>query len=157
MDRIKYSARYQEALRPAMYYGSGDGRVSVGAHNLFHLSAMLHTSAMKHMDIVSKREEILFLGNAFQGESGELGNVLKKIARDGETPELLEKLKGEVADNYLYLHHICDLFKVEPTDTMVSKTDELYNVRQPEWARDAIVNAGGNYVRIADEVNARPA
>ena len=139
----KFADKYDEALKPAHYYGDGEGRVGVYAHNLTHLSMMLHASAMRHMDIVSDREEQLFLGNAFQGESGELGNVIKKIARDGLSLELLEKLKGEIADNYLYLMHICDLFKVDPTETMVAKTRELYNERQPDWAVRAILACGG--------------
>lgn len=154
MDKPAYCNKYDQVLKPAHYYGDG-GWVIVGEHNLHHLSMLLHASAMKSMGIASEREEQLFLGNAYQGESGELGNVIKKIARDGMSPELLEKLKGEIADNYLYLMHICDLFGVSSEEAMVSKTSELYNKRQPEWAKDAIVNAGGNYVRIGDEVNVR--
>lgn len=157
MDKKKaFADKYDEVLKPTTYYGHSDGRVIVAPWNLNHLSALLHASAMKHMNIASEREEQLFLGCAYQGESGELGNVIKKIARDGVSRELLEKLKGEIADNYLYLQHICELFEIEPTSAIAAKTDELYNVRQPEWAKEAIVNAGGAYVRQGDEVDARP-
>lgn len=141
--RYEYADKYKEVLTHQHYYSDEKGFIGVWVHNLFQLSKMLHASAMKHMKIQSRREEILFLGCAYQGESGELGNVLKKIARDGETPELMEQLKGELADNYLYLHHIVDLFKINPQDAMVEKTAELYNVRQPAWAARAILAAGG--------------
>ena len=141
--RYEYADKYKEVLTHQHYYSDEKGFISVWAHNLFHLSKMLHASAMKHMKIQSKREEVLFLGCAYQGEAGELGNVLKKIARDGETPELMEKLGSEVADNYLYLHHIVDLFKINPQDAMCAKTSELYNERQPDWAVRAILACGG--------------
>jgi NTP pyrophosphatase (non-canonical NTP hydrolase) len=42
-------------------------------------------------------------GNAVAGETGELCNVIKKIDRDGSTPELLIKLRKEAADVLIYL------------------------------------------------------
>jgi hypothetical protein len=142
--------------KQAADYSDGTGRITVGAWNLFHLSALLHHSAMAHMHIDSPREEKLFLGCAVQGECGELGNVIKKIARDGPSQKLLEEAAMEVADVYLYLDHICKLLGIEATDAMVKKTDLLLNVRQPEWARQAIEAVGGTYVRIGNEENARP-
>ena len=141
-DATPYTEKFNETLRPAFFYAR-HGHVAVDSYSVHRLSEMLHASAMKHMGIASRREEMLFLGNAYQGESGELGNVIKKIARDGPNRELIKALEGEIADNYLYLQHICSLFGVDPTRTIVAKTDELYNVRQPEWAKEAITMAGG--------------
>ena len=145
----KYTDKYNEAMEPENH--GWRGWVQVATKNLHTLSMMLHASAMRAMNIVSEREELLFLGCAYQGESGELGNVLKKIARDGKSPELMKKLEGEIADNYLYLLHVCDLFGVDATSAMVAKTSELYNYRQPEWAKEAIIAAGGAYLRVGDE------
>lgn len=47
-------------------------------------------------------------GNALAGEVGEACNVIKKIDRDGETPELRLHLREELGDVFNYLVLLCN-------------------------------------------------
>ena len=47
-------------------------------------------------------------GNALAGEVGEACNVIKKIDRDGETPELRLNLREELGDVFNYLILLCN-------------------------------------------------
>lgn len=46
---------------------------------------------------------LVFMANALAGEVGELCNVVKKIARDGETPERWKHFDEEAVDVMIYL------------------------------------------------------
>jgi len=49
---------------------------------------------------------LAFHANALAGEVGELCNIVKKLWRDGETPELLDKLDEELVDILIYMIQI---------------------------------------------------
>ncbi len=111
--------------------------------NVFEISDQLHKSAMRSCRppiLQGSREEYLFLGLAEGGECGELQNVIKKVARDGMSDELLQKIRMEAADTYAYLFHIATVFGFDLHTAWVEKTDELVNQRRPEWAQLAIDN-----------------
>lgn len=143
VEERPYWDKFTEVLAMAGQCADDEGNFKVKSFNRDHISEVMHASAMYDMQIASEREEMLFLGNAYQGESGELGNIVKKIARDGSSEILLRALQGEVADNLLYLFHICQLFGINQQEAMHRKIEELLNERQPKWAHDAISAMGG--------------
>lgn len=97
--------------------------ITVTPANMAELSRRLHSSAMKKMGIeLGTLEEKIFLGLALGGEAGELGNKIKKFWRDGTTPEALQAIKMEIADNFLYLLHLCEAFSCKPLDIVCGKT-----------------------------------
>ena len=69
--------------------------------------------------------ELIFLAVALPGEVGEMCNDVKKIWRDGRTPELVAKLSKEVADVRIYLHHIEAWLEADPNEICASKLREL--------------------------------
>lgn len=48
----------------------------------------------------------LYQSNAMQGESGEVGNIVKKMVRDGETRELDDKMIDECGDVLFYMSRL---------------------------------------------------
>lgn len=52
-------------------------------------------------------------GNAMAGESGEACNIIKKIDRDGVTPELLQALALELADVVTYADLLAARFGID--------------------------------------------
>lgn len=60
-------------------------------------------------------------GNALAGEVGELCNVIKKIDRDGVTPELMLALKHELGDVVAYAALIADKAGYMLEDCVVEK------------------------------------
>ncbi len=67
-----------------------------------------------------------FFALALGGESGELQNIVKKIWRDGETPELWERLAEEAVDILIYLLEIINVAKVDFDRAWTEKHRELY-------------------------------
>lgn len=99
-------------------------------------SRKLHLYALEGMNPpikVGSREEYLFLSGAFGGEAGELQNEIKKVARDGMTPERLKKISDEVGDVLAYLVHICDVFEINSAAAFKNKTAEVIWDRGREW------------------------
>lgn len=112
-------------------------QVIVTSSNMDRLSQQLHFRAMNKMDIpIGSLQEKVFLALAFAGEAGELANKVKKLWRDGETPELIQDIRNEIADNLIYLDHILQAFQATKAGVVVDKLDELYNVRMPAWAAE---------------------
>lgn len=117
-------------------------RIVVNADNVKDISQALHISAMEYSKIeVDTDAELLFLGCALGGETGELLNQIKKVCRmpTSNIPEdRLKKIVSEIGDVVAYLEHICDAFDLDPWECFVNKTSELVNERRPDWALSAI-------------------
>jgi NTP pyrophosphatase (non-canonical NTP hydrolase) len=65
-----------------------------------------------------------------QGESGEVGNVVKKLRRaevglrgvlDGDRDDLLAKLAEEIADTYLYLDLLATYYGIDVPSAVIAK------------------------------------
>lgn len=105
----------------------------------------LHRWFMGKMDIVGDPElglcaidaqllELIFLGLALPGEVGEMCNDIKKMWRDGRTPELEAKLRKEVSDVKIYLYHIEQWLGGDADQDCADKLAELM-VRWPHIAK----------------------
>ena len=96
----------------------------------------LHENCMANMGIErGTLPEKVFLGLALAGEAGELANVIKKLWRDGITDEMVQKCKMEIADNLLYLLHLCDAFGVTPQEVVLEKL-EVLKARGSAWMKE---------------------
>lgn len=117
-------------------------QIVVTADNVDGIAQSLHRSFLSYSGIEKgTREEYLFLGCALGGETGELQDQIKKVARDGNakpSSERLDKIRSEVGDVVAYLEHICRAFQIDPWACYVEKTSELVNERRPTWAMGAI-------------------
>jgi len=60
-------------------------------------------------------------GNAMAGECGEACNVVKKIDRDGDSPELREKLSEELADVVTYADLLAARFGIDLGAAVIKK------------------------------------
>ena len=102
-------------------------------------SKRLHMSAMSEMGIEhGSLQEKIFLGLGVGGEGGEVADAIKKLWRDGESPETLRQIRLEMADVYLYLDHLCDAMDVQPMDCIIEKLNILFFERKPAWAQEAL-------------------
>jgi NTP pyrophosphatase (non-canonical NTP hydrolase) len=110
-----------------------------GYSNVVHRLAMANNVEDGPIELGTFRE-LHFLGNAHAGEAGELANIVKKIGRDGRSPELVQKLRGEIADCRIYLHHICEALGVDTDEICAEKMRELH-VRWPDTVQAPDYNA----------------
>lgn len=62
---------------------------------------------------------------ALAGEVGEFANIIKKIRRDGPTPELRAALKKEAADVFAYLDLACAQQEIDLGEAIVDKFNEV--------------------------------
>lgn len=62
---------------------------------------------------------------ALMGEVGEFANIIKKIRRDGSTPELRAALTKEAADIFGYLDLACAQQNIDLGEAVVSKFNEV--------------------------------
>lgn len=51
---------------------------------------------------------IAFCGLGLAGEAGEVANKIKKLHRDGDTPEMRDKIKDELSDVLFYAAQLAD-------------------------------------------------
>ena len=63
-------------------------------------------------------------GCALGGEVGELQNVVKKIERDGETPELILQAHDEAADVAIYLDLLCNRMGINLEEAIARKFNQ---------------------------------
>lgn len=84
---------------------------------------------------IGNHSELYFLTLALGGETGELQNVVKKMWRDGHSPELREKAIKEIADCDIYLQHIADWFGIERDVNAAAKINECLD-RWPDIPRE---------------------
>lgn len=84
----------------------------------------------EHFDLEGTTEanvgNLAFVSLALNGEVGELCNVVKKIWRDGETPELREDLEEEVVDTLIYLTKLVKIIDMDLDKVWDEKHAELY-------------------------------
>lgn len=96
----------------------------------------IHQEAMKKMEITpGSLDEAIFLTLAASGEMGELANVVKKMWRDGQNADLSEKLTEELADVFIYLDHLVQLFQLQPSHICAKKLQALTE-RWPDYFKD---------------------
>ena len=74
--------------------------------------------------------ELMYLGNALAGEAGEVSGNISKVWRDGETVELMLKIKKELGDTLWGVAHLCRVYG---------------------WTIDELLL--DNYVKLADRAN----
>lgn len=71
---------------------------------------------------------VAFFTLALAGETGELVNVVKKIWRDGESPELWQKFDEEVVDILIYLIELLSVTR-SPLAKAWAKKQKVLNKR----------------------------
>lgn len=71
-------------------------------------------------------ENLGFTANALAGEVGELCNVVKKIWRDGESPELWRHYDEEIVDVVIYLVKMIIIGRTKFDAAWVEKHEGLY-------------------------------
>jgi NTP pyrophosphatase (non-canonical NTP hydrolase) len=64
-------------------------------------------------------------GNAMAGEVGEACNVVKKIDRDGSTPERIQDLADELADVVTYADLLAARYGINLAEAIKSKFNEV--------------------------------
>src|SRR5690606_18846735 len=60
------------------------------------------------------------------GEGGEVANVVKKMWRDGDSPELREKLEEEIVDVVIYVAKLIIIGKIDFDKKWEKKHNNLY-------------------------------
>lgn len=96
----------------------------------------IHTTCMDKMEVEKgSLTEAVFLALASGGEMGEFQNIVKKMWRDGQSPELHKKMRGELADVLIYLDHFMNAFQLSASEVIVEKVQELTE-RWPEYFTD---------------------
>ncbi len=73
---------------------------------------------------------ILYQSNGLGGESGELQNIVKKIIRDGDTPERRQALLLEAGDVLFYMRQLLEELGFTMADAAQSQLDKLDLMRQ---------------------------
>jgi NTP pyrophosphatase (non-canonical NTP hydrolase) len=62
-----------------------------------------------------------YWGNALAGETGELCNLIKKLARDGRFVK--DEFEDEIADVFIYLALAANFFKVDIESAVLKKIE----------------------------------
>lgn len=68
---------------------------------------------------------LAFFSNALAGEVGEFCNIVKKIWRDGETPERLSELDEELVDIMIYFIEILRTLDTDFQEAWYTKQQDL--------------------------------
>ncbi len=78
-------------------------------------------------EVVTKRTvaNMGFIALALCGEAGELGNIIKKIWRDGESKLYGQKVGEEIVDCFIYLIMLIDVLGIDIDEAWENKFDEL--------------------------------
>lgn len=71
-------------------------------------------------------------GNAMAGECGEACNVVKKIDRDGDTPQRRQHLADELADLVIYADLLAARFGIDLGAAVVKKFNEVSRERESD-------------------------
>lgn len=71
-------------------------------------------------------EDVRFLALGLAGEAGEVANDVKKIWRDGKTPERVEHLKTEIGDTLAYLVLLARAVGLNLTDAARDNRLKIY-------------------------------
>lgn len=74
----------------------------------------------------------VFYALGFAGEAGEVANAVKKLHRDGETPERLAALREELADAFTYLL----LLASEVGADLVAEYERKALICEERWGSD---------------------
>lgn len=69
--------------------------------------------------------EFMYCGLGLSGEAGEAANKIKKLKRDGDTPELRNAIMKEVADVLWYAAQLCTVFEYNMGEVAQSNLDNL--------------------------------
>lgn len=72
-------------------------------------------------------------GNAMAGECGEACNIIKKMDRDGETPELHEALAKELADLVTYADLLAARYGIDLGRAVAVKFNEVSKRRGSQY------------------------
>lgn len=67
------------------------------------ITEVLHCDNQFGMHTQRNMEGLLYMSNCLCGEAGEVANVVKKLYRDGVTPDRIEHLHEEIVDVMIYL------------------------------------------------------
>lgn len=74
----------------------------------------------------SRDEEITFTCLALAGESGEIANLWKKVLRNADdVPDIKHEMSNEIADVFMYLFALAELFDVNIDEACEEKIKEL--------------------------------
>lgn len=85
-----------------------------------------HKYQLEHLHELNM-QNLSFFTLALGGEVGELLNVVKKMWRDGETPELWKSLEEEIVDIVVYLMEIINLVQMDFDRAWDAKLKILYD------------------------------
>jgi NTP pyrophosphatase (non-canonical NTP hydrolase) len=110
------------------------------------LGAIKDTRALNDInnvgEVVTRRTvgNLGFIALALAGEAGEAANVVKKMWRDGVTPEKMDHLAEEMVDIVIYLCIMLDITNIDLYQAWTAKFNELnerFLLASPEkWLLD---------------------
>jgi NTP pyrophosphatase (non-canonical NTP hydrolase) len=69
--------------------------------------------------------ELMYLALGLAGEAGEVANKVKKLFRDGDSPQKRAQLEAELGDVFWYLARLCDALGLEPEAILAQNAQKL--------------------------------
>ncbi len=85
-------------------------------------------------------QELMYCGLGISSEAGEMANYIKKLYRDGDTPELRQLIRDELGDILWYAARTAEALDVSLDDVMQKNYAKL-NSRK---ARGVLKGSGDN-------------
>jgi NTP pyrophosphatase (non-canonical NTP hydrolase) len=70
-------------------------------------------------------QELMYCGLGLSSEAGEMANYIKKLYRDGDTPELRQLVRDELGDILWYAARTAEALDVSLEDIMVKNHEKL--------------------------------
>lgn len=92
-------------------------------------------------------DNLIYYALCLAGEAGEVANVVKKIWRDGDTPELRAHLEEEMVDLAIFMALTVLVGKIDFDKAWADKHEELYE----RWANKQISRRKTNVVHVRDD------
>lgn len=88
------------------------------------MDVMVHDSQY-NMHADKSMTGLLYMTNCLVGEAGEVANVVKKLYRDGTTPERIAHLHEEIVDVMIYLAEMVYVTEMDFDAVWEKKHEEL--------------------------------
>jgi NTP pyrophosphatase (non-canonical NTP hydrolase) len=85
-------------------------------------------------------EELMYCGLGISSEAGEMANYIKKLYRDGDTPELRQLIRDELGDILWYAARTAEALDVSLEDVMIKNHEKLNSRKQ----RGVLTGSGDN-------------
>lgn len=102
-------------------------------------NATRETAVYPHVD-TGDIEALSYCALGLVGEAGEVANKIKKLLRDGDTPELRRAARGELGDVLWYLARLADELGVSLSGVAEANLAKLHDRK----ARGVLGGSGDN-------------